>query len=91
MTTQIKKEIDLGLEGNSLDYMDPSELHEKVERVRIVSQLEWINERSQFYQNHIGKKELTAASKAGSVSELPFTTKMDLLLKQMHLLVLHNF
>jgi len=82
LTTQIKKEIDLGLEGNSLDYMDPSELHEKVERVRIVSQLEWINERSQFYQNHIGKKELTAASKAGSVSELPFTTKMDLLTDQ---------
>jgi phenylacetate-CoA ligase len=51
-------------------------------KVRLSSQLEWIAERSEFYQNLIGKKALIAASQTGSISGLPFTTKMDLLTDQ---------
>ncbi len=76
------KRIVPDLEKNSLDFMEPSEFHEKIVKGRLNSQLEWIAERSQFYQKLIGKKALAAASQAGSLSGLPFTTKMDLLTDQ---------
>jgi phenylacetate-CoA ligase len=65
-----------------MDFMSNSEFREKVETTRLISQLEWVAERSQFYKNLIGKEMLTAASQAGSVSGLPFTTKADLLADQ---------
>ncbi len=62
--------------------MEPSEFHEKIEKSRLVSQLKWVAENSQFYQSLIGKEILISASKAGSVSGLQFTTKADLLTDQ---------
>jgi phenylacetate-CoA ligase len=72
----------LNPEENSIDFIEPSELHQKVEKFRIASQLKWIAENSPFYQNLIGKETLIAASQAASISKLPFTTKEDLLADQ---------